>query len=43
MMSMTNPIGCAIRDGLVRIAPMRSLVKILVTINRRAGTEVTRR
>ena len=42
MMSMTNPIGCAIRDGLVRIAPMKSLVKILVTINRRAGTDVRR-
>jgi salicylate hydroxylase len=42
LMSLTNPIGCAIRDGLVRIAPMTSLVKILVTINRRAGTDVRR-
>ena len=42
MMRMTNPIACYIREVMVRLIPIKAMVKILVRINRRAGTDVSR-
>jgi 2-polyprenyl-6-methoxyphenol hydroxylase-like FAD-dependent oxidoreductase len=43
VMRTTNPVACFLRDVAVRLIPVTPLVKLLVTINRRAGTDVTRR
>ena len=40
VMRMTNPIACTIRDAMLRLMPMEALAKLLVRINRRAGTDV---
>lgn len=42
MMRTTNPVACYIREVVVRLIPVKSMVRVLVTINRRAGTDVNR-
>jgi 2-polyprenyl-6-methoxyphenol hydroxylase-like FAD-dependent oxidoreductase len=42
IMRMTNPIGCAIRDWVVRHMPVARLAKIYVRINKKAGTQSVR-
>jgi len=42
VMRMTNPVGCALRELAVRMIPVTPLARLLVAINRRAGTDVTR-
>ena len=42
MMRMTNPVACYVREVVVRLIPVKTLVKVLVTINRRAGTDISR-
>jgi 2-polyprenyl-6-methoxyphenol hydroxylase-like FAD-dependent oxidoreductase len=39
IMRTTNPIVCAVRELVVRMIPVRTFVKIVVRINRRAGTD----
>ena len=41
IMRMTNPIGCHARDLVVRMIPVKTMVKFIAKINRRAGTVVT--
>ena len=43
IMRSTNPVACYLRELVVRLIPVKTMVKILVTINRRAGTDVSRR
>ena len=40
VMRMTNPIGCYLRELVIRLVPVRRVVRIFVRVNRRAGTEV---
>jgi 2-polyprenyl-6-methoxyphenol hydroxylase-like FAD-dependent oxidoreductase len=40
MMRTTNPIACAVREAVIRVAPLKPLMKLYVRINRRAGTDV---
>ena len=40
MMRMTNPVGCWIRESVLRRSPTEAMIKIFVRINRRAGTDV---
>jgi 2-polyprenyl-6-methoxyphenol hydroxylase-like FAD-dependent oxidoreductase len=42
MMRTTNPVACYIREVAVRLAPVTAIAKVLVAINRRAGTDVRR-
>jgi 2-polyprenyl-6-methoxyphenol hydroxylase-like FAD-dependent oxidoreductase len=42
MMRMTNPVACYIREIVVRLMPVKAIVKVLVRINRRAGTDGSR-
>ena len=42
MMRTTNPVACYIREVVVRLIPVKSMVKVFVRINRRAGTDVAR-
>ena len=41
IMGTTNPVICWLREIAVRLAPVKTLVKILAAINRRAGTDVS--
>jgi hypothetical protein len=41
-MRTINPVPCTAREIAVRWMPVQAIVKVLVTINRRAGTDVTR-
>jgi hypothetical protein len=41
-MRTTNPLACTARELVVRLLPVKAMVKILVRINRRAGTDVSR-
>ena len=41
MMRMTNPIANYLRDLVVRLIPVKPLVKIIATLNRRAGTDIS--
>jgi 2-polyprenyl-6-methoxyphenol hydroxylase-like FAD-dependent oxidoreductase len=43
VMRMTNPVACAVRDVAIRLAPVATLAKVMVRINRRAGTDVRHR
>ena len=43
VMGMTNPVGCFLRDVGIRLIPVTPLVKLMVRINRRAGTDVRHR
>jgi 2-polyprenyl-6-methoxyphenol hydroxylase-like FAD-dependent oxidoreductase len=40
VMRMTNPLGCWIREEILRLLPVDPFAKLLVRINRRAGTDV---
>jgi 2-polyprenyl-6-methoxyphenol hydroxylase-like FAD-dependent oxidoreductase len=42
MMRMTNPVACYIREIVVRLMPVKAIVKVLVRINRRASTDGSR-
>ncbi len=42
IMRTTNPVACYVREVVVRLIPITSMAKLLVTINRRAGTDVGR-
>jgi 2-polyprenyl-6-methoxyphenol hydroxylase-like FAD-dependent oxidoreductase len=42
IMRTTNPVACYIREVAVRMMPVTSIVKVLATINRRAGTDIRR-
>lgn len=41
VMRTMNPLACAIREAVVRMVPVAPLMKLVVKINRRAGTDVT--
>jgi 2-polyprenyl-6-methoxyphenol hydroxylase-like FAD-dependent oxidoreductase len=43
MMRTTNPVACYLRELVVRLIPVTTMVRILVKINRRAGTDVSAR
>ena len=38
-MRIRNPVACYVREAAVRIAPLKSVMKLYVRVNRRAGTE----
>ena len=40
MMRTMNPVAIAARDTAIRLMPVAPIVRILMTINRRAGTRV---
>ena len=40
LMRMTNPVGCALRELVVRAIPVAPLMRLMVRVNRRAGTDV---
>ena len=40
VMRATSPMLCAVREFVVRMMPITTIVKILVRINRRAGTDI---
>ena len=40
-MRMTNPVGCAMRELVIRIMPITTFTKLWTGISRRAGTDVT--
>ena len=42
MMRTTNAAACYLREVAVRLIPAQSIVRVLVTINRRAGTDIRR-
>jgi 2-polyprenyl-6-methoxyphenol hydroxylase-like FAD-dependent oxidoreductase len=42
IMRTTNPIACYLREGVVRLIPVKPFVKFYVRINRRAGTNMSR-
>ena len=42
LMRTQNPLVCGLREVAVRLAPVKTIVKVIVTINRRAGTDVRR-
>jgi len=39
-MRIRNPVACYVREAAVRIAPLKSVMKLYVRVNRRAGTAV---
>ena len=41
VMRIRNPIACAIREGAIRMIPAGAITRLIVRINRRAGTDVT--
>jgi 2-polyprenyl-6-methoxyphenol hydroxylase-like FAD-dependent oxidoreductase len=41
VMRSTSPVLGAIREVAIRLAPVKTIVRLLATINRRAGTDVT--
>jgi 2-polyprenyl-6-methoxyphenol hydroxylase-like FAD-dependent oxidoreductase len=42
VMRTTNPVACALREGVIRMIPIAPLTKMLLRINRRAGTDISR-
>ena len=42
VMRTTNPVACYIREVVVRLIPVKPLVKVFARINRRAGTDISR-
>ena len=42
VMRTTNPLACLVREAVIRVAPIKPLVKVYARINRRAGTDVSR-
>jgi 2-polyprenyl-6-methoxyphenol hydroxylase-like FAD-dependent oxidoreductase len=41
VMRMQHPLGCAARDLVLRMLPVKPLMKLIVRVNRRAGTDIT--
>ena len=41
IMGTTNPVACRLREVAVRLAPVKTLVRMFAAINRRAGTDVS--
>jgi 2-polyprenyl-6-methoxyphenol hydroxylase-like FAD-dependent oxidoreductase len=41
LMRMRHPLGCAARDLVLRMLPVKPLMKLIVRVNRRAGTDIT--
>jgi 2-polyprenyl-6-methoxyphenol hydroxylase-like FAD-dependent oxidoreductase len=39
-MRIRNPVACYVREAAVRMAPVKSVMKLYVRVNRRAGTSV---
>ena len=42
VMRMTDPLACSIRELMLRLMPIDAIVRLIVRINRRAGTDVRR-
>ena len=42
IMRTMSPVANWVREVAIRLAPVKTIVKVIVTINRRAGTDVTR-
>ena len=42
VMRTTNPVACDIREMVIRLMPVTSMAKVLLAINRRAGTDISR-
>ena len=42
VMRTTNPIACGLREAALRLVPVKLSMKLYATLNRRAGTDVTR-
>ena len=42
IMRTTSPVACYMRDVVVRMIPVKTMVKLIATLNRRAGTDITR-
>lgn len=40
-MRIRNPVACYMREAAVRMAPVKSVMKLYVRVNRRAGTSVS--
>lgn len=40
VMRMMNPIACALREAMIRAIPAAAIARLVVKINRRAGTDV---
>jgi 2-polyprenyl-6-methoxyphenol hydroxylase-like FAD-dependent oxidoreductase len=40
VMRMMNPVACAIREAMIRAIPAGAIARLVVKINRRAGTDV---
>ena len=40
VMRIMNPIACAIREAMIRAIPAGAIARLVVKINRRAGTDV---
>jgi 2-polyprenyl-6-methoxyphenol hydroxylase-like FAD-dependent oxidoreductase len=38
MMRMTSPVGCALRELAIRMAPIATFTRVMIGISRRAGT-----
>ena len=41
-MRIRNPVACYVREAAVRMAPVKSVMKLYVRVNRRAGTTTSR-
>jgi 2-polyprenyl-6-methoxyphenol hydroxylase-like FAD-dependent oxidoreductase len=41
IMRSTNPVANAMREVVIRLLPVKTMMKLVVHINRRAGTDVT--
>jgi 2-polyprenyl-6-methoxyphenol hydroxylase-like FAD-dependent oxidoreductase len=41
VMRTMNPVANWLREVAIRLAPVKTIVKVIVTINRRAGTDIT--
>lgn len=39
LMRIRNPVACAVREAVIRMAPLKAVMKFYVRVNRRAGTE----
>lgn len=42
IMGATNPVACYLREVGVRLMPVEQVVRMIATLNRRAGTDVSR-
>ena len=35
-----NPVACYLREVIVRLIPIKTMARVFVRVNRRAGTDV---